>query len=96
MKNRVFPFGDAPNTACFTCTHVLEEGKPILFVSHDEDGYWQFLCGSNHKVDDARIVSLASILDIDESMSCLAELDYGQYAEVKDSSGEWKVRHKEK
>lgn len=29
-----FPFADAPNTACFTCRHVLEEHKPILYVSH--------------------------------------------------------------
>lgn len=58
MKNKKFPFSDAPNTACFTCCHVLEENKPILYVSHDEDGYWQFLCGGNHKEEDARVVSL--------------------------------------
>jgi hypothetical protein len=77
MKNKVFPFEDAPNTACFTCSHVLEEGKPILYVSHDEDGYWQFLCGRHHKEDEARIVSLASILNIDENMRDLGDLDYG-------------------
>ena len=43
MKKMKFPFSDAPNTACFTCCHVLDENKPILYVSHDEDGYWQFL-----------------------------------------------------
>lgn len=53
-----FPFADAPNTACFNCRHVLEEHKPILYVSHDEDGYWQFLCGGSHKEEDARVVSL--------------------------------------
>ena len=60
MKNKKFPFSDAPNTACFTCCHVLEENKPILYVSHDEDGYWQFLCGGNHKEEDARVVSFTS------------------------------------
>lgn len=45
MKDMKFPFSDAPNTACFTCRHVLEENRPIRYVSHDEDGYWQFLCG---------------------------------------------------
>ena len=44
MKDMKFPFSDAPNTACFTCRHVLEENRPIRYVSHDEDGYWQFLC----------------------------------------------------
>ena len=32
---------------------MLEEHKPILYVSHDEDGYWQFLCGGSHKEDAA-------------------------------------------
>ena len=67
METMKFPFSDAPNTACFTCCHVLEENKPILYVSHDEDGYWQFLCGGNHKEEDVRVVSLASILRIDET-----------------------------
>ena len=68
METMKFPFSDVPNTACFTCCHVLEENKPILYVSHDEDGYWQFLCGGNHKEEDVRVVSLASILRIDESV----------------------------
>lgn len=51
-----FPFDDQQNTACFVCCHVLE-GQPILYVSHDkDDGMWQFLCGSNHDMEDARIV----------------------------------------
>lgn len=95
MKNRKFPFADAPNTACFTCRHVLEEDKPILYVSHDEDGYWQFLCGGNHTEEDARVVSLASILSIDETISDLAGLDYGEYAEAERDTSDWTVRHME-
>ena len=94
--NNNFPFNDTPNTACFTCCHVLEEHKPILYVCHDEDGYWQFLCGCNHNEDDARIVSLADILEIDESMADLAELDYGEYAEAEDETSDWVVRYIDK
>lgn len=93
MNNQIFPFADAPDTACFTCRHVLEDNKPILYVSHDEDGYWQFLCGGNHTEDDVRIVSLANILSIDESMGDLAELDYGEYAEAEDEMSDWNVRY---
>ena len=96
MDNREFPFADAPNTACFTCCHVLEENKPILYVSHDEDGYWQFLCGGTHKEEDARIVSLAKILSIDETMGDLAELDYGEYAEAESETSDWTVRYRDK
>lgn len=91
-----FPFADAPNTACFTCCHILDEHKPILYVSHDEDGYWQFLCGENHKEEDARIISLKAILEIDESMGDLAELGYGEYAEAKNETSDWIVRYKDK
>ena len=96
MNDKKFSFADVPNTACFTCSHVLERGKPILYVSHDEDGYWQFLCGDTHKEEDARIVSLASILNIDETMSDLAELDYGEYAEAESETSDWTVKYKDK
>ena len=96
METMKFPFSDAPNTACFTCCHVLEENKPILYVSHDEDEYWQFLCGGNHKEEDVRVVSLASILRIDETMENLAELDYGEYAEAENIIRDWIIRRRDK
>lgn len=41
-----FPFYDPPNVATIICRHILENGAPILYISHDEDdGAWQFLCG---------------------------------------------------
>ena len=30
-----FPFYDAPNTATIICCHIIDDGKPILYVSHD-------------------------------------------------------------
>ena len=44
--------------------------------------------------EDARIVSLESILIIDENMSDLADLEYGQYAESIDAKGDWIVKYK--
>lgn len=88
-----FPFSDTPDTACFTCCHVLNGNKPILYVSHDEDGYWQFLCGGRHTQADAKIVSLAEILKIDSSMAALAELNYGEFAEAADAESDWVVKH---
>ena len=77
-----YPFPDPPDTACFTCRHVLNEHKPILYISHDEDGSWQFLCGGNHREKDARIVSLAEIMNIDASVSEYADLDYGECVKI--------------
>lgn len=91
-KNIRFPFSDAPNTACFTCCHVLNKEKPILYVSHDEDGYWEFLCNGNHTEDDARVVSLNEIFEINKGISDLARMDCGYYAEAKDEMSNWVVK----
>lgn len=69
-----FPFKDNPDTAVFTCSHVLEENMPILYVSHDEDGFWQFLCGMNHTESDARIVSIYEIYQTDNSVKEISYL----------------------
>lgn len=96
MKDVKFPFSDAPNTACFTCRHVLEENRPIRYVSHDEDGYWQFLCGGNHTEEDARVVSLVSVWEMDESVGELVGLDYGESAEAADPADGWVIARKGK
>ena len=70
-----FPFYDAPNTATITCCHILENGEPILYVSHDEDdGMWQFLCGKAHETDEAKLVSLKSVFDLDNSVGILKDM----------------------
>lgn len=96
MKDMKFPFSDAPNMACFTCRHMLEENRPIRYVSHDEDGYWQFLCGGNHTEEDARVVSLVSVWEMDESVGELAGLDYGESAEAADPADGWVIAWKGK
>ena len=88
-----FPFYDAPNTATITCCHILENGEPILYVSHDEDdGMWQFLCGKAHETDEAKLVSLKSVFDLDNSVGILKDMPCGYYAERKAQDDEWSVR----
>lgn len=54
----MFPFDDDPHTACIVCRHVLNKEEAITYITHDEDGMWQFICDKEHSMDDARIVSL--------------------------------------
>ncbi len=85
-----FPFKDKPNTAAFTCTHIINKEKPILFVSHDDDdGSWQFLCGNDHTNEEIRIVSLGTIYEIDKSVKKIANLDYGKTAYRNDENSKW-------
>lgn len=82
-----FPFSDSENTAVFTCSHVLEDGADICYVTHDEDdGAWQFLCGENHNETQARIVSLKSVFEQDASVGALSNMPLGCGA-VRESRG---------
>ncbi|MFN7132177.1 MAG: hypothetical protein ACK4N5_08845, partial [Myxococcales bacterium] len=41
-----FAFTEDRHRPVFLCAHVAS-GAPVLYVSHDEDGDWQFLCGAD-------------------------------------------------
>lgn len=87
-----YPFAESPNTACITCCHIMDGTDCIRFVSHDdEDGMWQFLCGREHETEDARLVSLESIFEIDNSVRELADMPCGHQAERDTKSSIWNV-----
>jgi hypothetical protein len=40
----LWPFHDSPNVAVITLVQIIEQGHPVLYVTHDDDdGAWQFL-----------------------------------------------------
>lgn len=92
FKHSDFPFHDKPNTASITCIHVLNRERPVLHVTHDEDGYWQFLCGASHSEEEARVISLAEAYELDKSVGLLAEMDYGCSADRNDVNSNWKIQ----
>jgi hypothetical protein len=83
------PFHEGKNRACFTTRPVLEEGHPILLVSHDTDGDWQFLCGTTNRTEDGKIVSLGAMFRRDPSIGELADLPEGCRAKRKDAQSPW-------
>ena len=86
-----FPFEDAPNTACIVCRHVLDKERPIKYISHDaDDGMWQFLCGGDHKEEDARIVSLYAAFMLDQSIGQVADMPCGCYIQRNNECDGWK------
>ena len=88
-KTSDFQFTDDPNTACFSCVHVLEEGKPILSVTHDHDGGWQFLCGQEHDEEEAKIISLKQATEIEPSVNGLYAMPTGVGAERASTGADW-------
>lgn len=89
----IFPFCDKPNTATIICCHIMDNHAPILYVSHDEDdGMWQFLCGKKHEMNEAKLVSLKYVFDLDNSVSALSDMPCGFYAERKTQNDDWFIR----
>lgn len=89
MKSESWPFREAPNVAVFSVHDVVLGGKPILFVSHDKDGDWQFLTGDTARKQDAVIVGLKEIVERDPTVITLADLPPGWIATRRSANATW-------
>ncbi|WP_336775923.1 hypothetical protein [Paenibacillus sp. MMO-58] len=90
MFKRKWAFEDPKNVAVITLDKIMKLESPVLYVTHDEeDGMWQFLDGDDVIEEEARLISLKQMVDIDPSLTSLANLPLGWVAwrETKDS--EW-------
>jgi hypothetical protein len=91
-----WPFEDPPNVAAITTVKVLDEGHAILLVTHDDDdGSWQFLCGTTGDAADGRVVGLECIVQKDPSLRELADLPLGWRAWRASPSDPWRRRKSE-
>ncbi|WP_289141294.1 hypothetical protein [uncultured Brevibacillus sp.] len=81
------------NVAVFTTKCVVIDKNPILFVSHDGDGAWQFHDGSNVDIEDSMVVSLSDMLELDDSLSDILDLRVGWVAKRKSPDSEWIRTH---
>jgi hypothetical protein len=51
-----WPFDEPVHLATFTTKLVAENQHPIMLITHDEEGDWQFLCGTTNEVDEAKML----------------------------------------
>jgi hypothetical protein len=72
-----WPFHEGTNRAVFTTKPVLEDGHPILLVTHNRGGDWQFLCGTTNRPRDGKVVSLGCIFERDPTLADVASLPEG-------------------
>ena len=91
LFRRRFPFRERSDTAALACCHVLD-GAPVLRVTHDvEDGMWQFLCGSEHDADQARVIALQEACDLVDSVGELADMPCGCIAIRRNTKEKWQI-----
>jgi hypothetical protein len=89
-----FRFNADRHTGVFTCRHVWTDGRPIVFVSHDEDGDWQFLCGDDHSGDttnDCLLVCRGHIASRDPSVNELATMCTAHVATREGLGAAWRI-----
>jgi hypothetical protein len=71
-------FAEPENFAVVTLKQIALGEAPILLVLHEKgDGDWLFLDGGPFSVENASLVSLRTIVQIDPSVIELAELPRG-------------------
>lgn len=90
-----WPFDGPPNVATFTSKGVVEDGEWIHYVAHDDDdGAWQFhsIRGAPTSDDDARVVSLGRIVELDPSILLVADLPAGWWAWRDTKDSQWQRR----
>jgi hypothetical protein len=75
-----WPFHQGKNRAVFTTRQVLESGKPVVLVTHDYEGDWQFLCGTTNRSEDGRLVCLKEVAEKSPSILELSDLPVGWQA----------------
>jgi len=82
------------NIAVFTTKFVVTDKKDITLVHHyKDDGTWQFDSSdpiSNYE-QDAKVVSLGQILQIDNTLSEIAHLPLGFKAYRKSKKDKWTI-----
>lgn len=86
-----WPFPQPRNEAVFTTVHVVRHGAAIVFAARfEEDGGWQFLSADPFTMQDALLVGLSEVYEIDPSVGLLADLPPGWAAERSSASTPWR------
>lgn len=86
-------FREDPHTATYVCKHVWTERLPILYVAHDADGDWQFLCGADHSDPaDCLVIGLEHVVERDPSLEAIADMCTSHVAERDEPTMPWSLR----
>lgn len=89
MEN-TWPFDQPPNCAVITLRQIVFEGEPILHVVHDADDHgWQFLTLEDAQEEDASIVGLGEIAELDPTVLQVAHFPPGWRAFRQSPGDPW-------
>jgi hypothetical protein len=81
------------NKTVITTKYVLNNNSPIISIFYDEDGDWQFFGTEEVGEEDACIVSVQQILEIDKTLANMPSLSKGQSAFRASKESLWEVQN---
>lgn len=84
-----WPFPCPVNTAAFCTGKVVHDRLPVLQVSHDANGDWQFLDATTDDIGKPVLMCLGCVLERDPTLSRIGDLPLGWSAYRPDVGGEW-------
>ena len=80
------------NKSAITTKYVVNNNSIIVSVFYDEDGDWQFLGEEEVSEEDAIVVSIQEMIDIDKSLVNLPDLKERESAYRKNKESIWLIR----
>jgi hypothetical protein len=84
-----WPFAVPDETRVFASVRVLKQGPSVLMVAHDDDGDWEFSCGTTGEPEHAQVACLGCLVDADPRLAEVADLPRGWLAMRLDPKAEW-------
>lgn len=83
-------FDQAPNAACITSAALLD-GSPVLVVTHyGDDHSWAFMDCADADPAQARVVSMASVVQLHPDVEAIADLLPGMNAACSAPGAAWR------
>lgn len=83
---------ESKNKSAITTKYVVNNNSIIVSVFYDEDGDWQFFGEEEVSEEDAIVVSIQEMIDIDKSLVNLPDLKEGESAYRKNKESIWLIR----
>jgi hypothetical protein len=85
-------FKEPLHTPVFTTRFVVKNGSPIVYVSHDEDGDWQFLGKEeDFTEEDGMLVALQEVIINDPSVLEVSHMPVGYCAVREHKDAPWQI-----
>ena len=77
----------------FSTKGIVENRACINHIVHDYDGDWQFLnLEEDLTEDNARLLSLEEVIDMDNSIANVLKMDIGYYAIKSENTNSWIIK----